>query len=327
VDEHVSADERPHADAPEAVASIETLRDGSVVVPVAEEELLVGKRRRVRERIIVRKRTESREEHVNEEVRRERVEITADDGVAFEDDVARPVRGLASAEERRLRALLTVDDIPMLRNVPVITADDEEVGRVGYIDYEPDTGEIRNVGVSRGFLGLRRLEVSVADALLRPDALQLAYTKQELEALGEGESAAVDEEAAPVGEPTPVEPDSSSLVRHEEELRVERRVREIGNLHAVKHVETEPVHRVAHRDVEHFETVDRQPVDSEDDSGEITMLEDGSISIPVFEEVLIIEKRPMIRERIVIKKESEAERYRVETRLRRERIEADSESA
>ena len=318
--------ERSQTDVSDAAGDIETLSDGSVVIPVVEEELSVGKRRRVRERIIVRKRTESLEEHVEEDVRVERVEITAEEGLELADDVARPARGLASAAEGPLRALLTVDDIPSLRNVPVITADDEEVGRVGHIDYEPDTGEIRSIGVSHGFLGLRHLDVPVAGALLRPDALQLPYTRQEVEALGEGAPTAHEHETATDAEPTHVDPgDSHSLVRHEEELRVEPRMREIGNLHAVKRVETERVERVVDRDVEHFETVDRQPV-TDDDDGEIAVLEDGSISIPVFEEVLVVEKRPIIRERIVIKKESEAERYRVETRLRRERIEADSES-
>jgi len=320
--------DRSQIEASDISARIETLPDGSVIVPVFEEELGVGKRRRVRERLVVRKRTESREERVEEEVRRERVEITADDGVDLEDDVARPVRGLSSAPEGRLRALLTVDDIPTLRNARVITADDEEVGRVGYIDYERDTGEVRSLGVSRGFLGLRHLDVPVAGALLRPDAVQLAYTRQELEALGEGANAPSDDETAAAAQQTQAErADSHSLIRHEEELQVERRIREIGNLRAVKHVETESVHRVVLRDIEYFETIDRRPVHGDDDSGEIAVLEDGSISIPVFEEVLVVEKRPMIRERIVIKKESETERYRVDARLRRERVEADIESA
>jgi uncharacterized protein (TIGR02271 family) len=57
---------------------IETLPDGSVSIPVLEEELVVTKRVVVRERIVVRKAVTSRIERVQAELRRERVELEGD---------------------------------------------------------------------------------------------------------------------------------------------------------------------------------------------------------------------------------------------------------
>jgi uncharacterized protein (TIGR02271 family) len=57
---------------------IETLPDGSLSIPVLEEELVVTKRVVVRERIIVRKHTRTEQARVEADLRRERVEIDTD---------------------------------------------------------------------------------------------------------------------------------------------------------------------------------------------------------------------------------------------------------
>ena len=54
---------------------VETLPDGSVSIPVLEEELVVTKRTVVRERIVIRKETVVEHERVEAELRRERVEL------------------------------------------------------------------------------------------------------------------------------------------------------------------------------------------------------------------------------------------------------------
>ena len=48
------------------------------------------------------------------------------------------------------------------------------------------------------------------------------------------------------------------------------------------------------RDVEHVDTNERIAAE-EGDSGEVELLDDGSVSIPVFEEVLIVTKRLVVR--------------------------------
>jgi uncharacterized protein (TIGR02271 family) len=56
---------------------IETLADGSISIPVLEEELVVTKRVVVRERIVIRKETDIEQRQVRAELRRERLEINA----------------------------------------------------------------------------------------------------------------------------------------------------------------------------------------------------------------------------------------------------------
>jgi uncharacterized protein (TIGR02271 family) len=57
---------------------IETLPDGSVSIPLLEEELVVTKRVVVRERIVIRKESVVEHERVEAELRRERIEIEDD---------------------------------------------------------------------------------------------------------------------------------------------------------------------------------------------------------------------------------------------------------
>jgi uncharacterized protein (TIGR02271 family) len=57
---------------------IEQLSDGSVSIPVLEEQLVVEKRVIVRERVIVRKRVEQRSERVHADLRREVMEAEVD---------------------------------------------------------------------------------------------------------------------------------------------------------------------------------------------------------------------------------------------------------
>ena len=60
---------------------IETLPDGSISIPVLEEELVVTKRLVVRERVIVRKATVTDAQRINAQLKKERVEVVTDPGV------------------------------------------------------------------------------------------------------------------------------------------------------------------------------------------------------------------------------------------------------
>ncbi len=57
---------------------IETLPDGSLSIPILEEELVITKRIVVRERIIIRKRIQKEQVLVEADLRHERVSIVAD---------------------------------------------------------------------------------------------------------------------------------------------------------------------------------------------------------------------------------------------------------
>ena len=71
--------ERPAVDRVAAAegdsGEIETLPDGSVSIPVLEEEIVVTKRTVVRERIVVRKEVATEVERVEAELRREHVDV------------------------------------------------------------------------------------------------------------------------------------------------------------------------------------------------------------------------------------------------------------
>ena len=126
-------------------------------------------------------------------------------------------------------------------------------------------------------------------------------------------------------EPVPTAPGPSHLetTRSEERLDVGTQVEESGRVRAVKHVDTERVEQTVPRGVEHAE-VGRQPV-AEGDSGQVETLPDGSLSIPVFEEQIVVEKRLVVRERVIVRKTTVYEEQVVSADLRRERVEIETD--
>lgn len=294
---------------------IERLPDGSASIPVLEEELVVTRSRRVRERLIVRRKVERREERIEADLRRERVELEAVGDVVLDPERARPAEHVAPGTGTVVAAALTRDDVPELRNLPVITLDGVELGHVGDVWYDEATGAIHTVGVAGDALGLRRVELPAANAVLRPDALQLAHTRAELAELDRPQDAALARDPEGVAAP-------AALTRHEEELGVGARAIPVGAVRARKTVDVEHVAELLHRDVEHYDAVERMPVEGDDD-GAIRALEDGAISIPLFEEVVEVTKRPVVRERVLIEKQVDVDTFHVRSRLRRERVDVD----
>ncbi len=120
------------------------------------------------------------------------------------------------------------------------------------------------------------------------------------------------------------EASDASVVRHEERLELGRTPRELGSVRARKRVVSDEVDEVAPRSVEHFDDVERTGA-HENDSGEVEVLPDGSVSIPILEEELVVSKRTVVRERVIVRKRTETTHERVETELRREELEIDTE--
>jgi len=119
------------------------------------------------------------------------------------------------------------------------------------------------------------------------------------------------------------ERDEASVVRREEELVVGTHAVEYGEVRARKRVETERLDEVFERQVEHAGELDRVSA-YENDSGEIETLDDGSVSIPVFEERLVVTKEIVVRERVILRKRTVTEQERVEAELRKERVEIET---
>lgn len=117
--------------------------------------------------------------------------------------------------------------------------------------------------------------------------------------------------------------DDDGLLLSEEQLRVGTQTEETGRVRAVKHVDTETVSRRVPRGIEHAE-VDRAPVE-DGDSGEVETLSDGSLSIPVFEEQLVVQRRMVVRERVIVRKHTVYEEQELTAELRKERLELETD--
>ena len=118
----------------------------------------------------------------------------------------------------------------------------------------------------------------------------------------------------------PPEPERAIVIRAEEEIAdVDRPWRGVGFLRARKHADRVRVDEVLAREVEDV-GLQRVPVEDGDPGG-ILDLPDGGLSIPVYEEQLVVTKRVVLKERVVIRKEVVAERQRIETELLKERVE------
>ncbi len=116
----------------------------------------------------------------------------------------------------------------------------------------------------------------------------------------------------------------AAIELHEEQLAdIEGVWRGAGYLRARKKVDRERLDTRVPYDREEV-GLERIPCD-EGDSGEIETLEDGSISIPIYEEEVVVSKRVVLRERVVIRKRVVTEQKRVRTKLRKERVEIDAD--
>lgn len=113
-------------------------------------------------------------------------------------------------------------------------------------------------------------------------------------------------------------------MRHDEELDLGTTVHEAGSVRARKYVETEHVERAVPREVEYSDGIEHQAANSED-SGQAETLPDGSVSIPVFEEEIVITKRLVVRERVILRKRTVTEEHQIEADVRRERVEVEAD--
>ena len=124
---------------------------------------------------------------------------------------------------------------------------------------------------------------------------------------------------------TDLDGDSRDLTLSEERLQVGTRTERAGTARAVKSVETEHVETRVDRGVEHAETERAEVADAASDSGEVETLPDGSLSIPVFEEQIVVTKKLVVRERVIVRKHTVFEDHVIEADLRREHLEVEAD--
>ena len=108
----------------------------------------------------------------------------------------------------------------------------------------------------------------------------------------------------------------------EEHLRVGKRLRETGRVRLTKHVETrqevvdEPL---LHEEVE----VERVPVERYVEAPVAPRSEGDTTIVPVYEEVLVVEKRLLLKEELHITKRRTERRHQQDVSLRSERVEVE----
>lgn len=117
----------------------------------------------------------------------------------------------------------------------------------------------------------------------------------------------------------------ADMVRHEEELVVAPEWMHAGALQARTEVEQRSVEQVVPCLVEEAE-VRRVPVE-DGDTGEVFTLPDGSISIPVLEERLVVRKQIVVIERVLLGKRVTTEERLLRAELRSQRIRLDTSDA
>jgi uncharacterized protein (TIGR02271 family) len=128
----------------------------------------------------------------------------------------------------------------------------------------------------------------------------------------------------PVDELT-VAMDVPEVVVSEERLEVATEKKKTGAARAKKKVDVEQVSTRVQRGTEHADTELLAVADAEADSGQVETLPDGSLSIPVFEEQIVVTKRLVVRERVIVRKHTVYEEHVVSADLWRERLEVEAE--
>lgn len=117
--------------------------------------------------------------------------------------------------------------------------------------------------------------------------------------------------------------EAARVTLHDEELVVDAEPVESGRIRATKRVDTSTHEELVELASERADA-ERAPA-LENDSGEIETLPDGSVSIPVFEERLVVKKELYVRERMIIRKFREITQEQVSATLRSERLEVEAD--
>lgn len=114
----------------------------------------------------------------------------------------------------------------------------------------------------------------------------------------------------------------TEMLRSEEELEVRTRSRTYGTARLTKSVELEDVERRIPVHADFVEMTEVDVPDPDGDSGQVELGADGSVSVPVFEERLVVQKRLVVTKRVVLLKERRTVgEETVSDVLRRERVE------
>ncbi len=228
----------------------------------------------------------------------------------------------------------------------------EKIGKVDdlFVD-EQDVPEY--IGVKMGLLGLSGTTLIPAEITTLDDEREIVSVSAQKEKVKDGPSFDGDQEVTPEFErevreyygleseegierapygPYAAEAESEEdELRNEDELRVQRseeelragtREREAGNVNVRKRVKTDREQVRVPKKREEV-NVERVPVNEEGTGAEIG---EDEVSVPVVEEELVVEKRPVVKEEIRLRKDVVEDEEVVEEDVRKEEIDVDDET-
>jgi hypothetical protein len=208
---------------------------------------------------------------------------------------------------------LKIDEFPDAEGLVVYTSDGVGIGTVSTIVFDEVSQELLWIAVSTGLLGWKRLFVPVRGARLDGDRVHVIYTKDEIENSPNMDPVLFAEEGATLSQyyeqlssgrveaalaPRAPREDDEEAVHTKEAAAPDQEPPDTSNLDSL--VQATLAGEVVERKLDHGE-VERIAVDGED-SGEVEILPDGSVSIPLLEEQVIMTKRLIVRERIIVRK-------------------------
>ena len=192
-----------------------------------------------------------------------------------------------------------------------VEATDGQLGTVEEVIVSPQTGELTHLVARRGATTERvTIPVSAIREVPSRNTVRLSVRRDELATMGtslRGESRAKDEIRVPV---------------LEERLDVGTRPVELGEVRL-------------HKTIELFEQVARQPILREDvivervemhqelDAPAEPHMDGDWFVVPIMEEVLVVQKRLVLKEEVRIKKRQVTEEYEVREQLRREHLDVE----
>ena len=216
---------------------------------------------------------------------------------------------------------LTKGDIPTLRNIPVYTADGEQIGHVGDVYYDEDSERVESVGIAADGIGFARRMIPVQGATLDDEGLHLPYGRGDVEGAPDVEELD-DDRYREVSDYYRQTEAGQTLTRSEEELRVGKTTEEAGRARLRKWVETEPVAVDVDLQRETARVV-REQVDEPVSGAEIGEQE---VEVTLQEERPVAEKRVVAKERVGLETDVETKRETVQDEVRKERVDVDDET-
>lgn len=227
-----------------------------------------------------------------------------------------------------LRDFEVASDDPDVRGWDVQTRDGRSVGEVEELIVDPAAQKVRylEVDLDRDGMGLsdsRCVSIPVESAEVdrgRHAVLVNGLSRDAIAALPASEYSTGRTQragrSASSDRDTRGERRETTIARSEEELRVGKRQAQTGEVVVGKHVETEHVSKPVTVERERVR-IDRRPVEGDVRNRE-TRIEADEVHVPLTGEELIVEKRPVVKEELVISKDTVRETENVDAEVRKE---------